>query len=241
MESTNKHQWEAFWSTVDTTNPSAVIWGVGADVGAKEDVPRFIEHIDKSLPMIDFGCGQGFQTYFLANVFKRVIGTDVTESVLERARAAGSAPNVEFRELDGYDANAYKKLHDEVGDANIYMRLTLHQFAANVRPTVAEGLATLMGQKGALFFSEITAANHQELGKFAQQNGGRLPDTIVRVMELGLQPGIVSQADVEALFPAPKFEHVLSGTQDLTTAQLLNGKPWVCPSGAFYGLIRRAK
>jgi ubiquinone/menaquinone biosynthesis C-methylase UbiE len=50
---------------------------------------------------VEVGCGPGRMTAALARRFDRVVGLDVSPAMLERARAAVDAPNVEFRAVSG--------------------------------------------------------------------------------------------------------------------------------------------
>lgn len=50
---------------------------------------------------LEVGCGPGRMTGALAERFDRVVAVDVSEGMLERARAAVAAPNVDFRLVAG--------------------------------------------------------------------------------------------------------------------------------------------
>src|SRR5262249_28655849 len=50
---------------------------------------------------VEVGCGPGRMTGALAGRFDEVIAVDVSPAMLERARAATSAPNVQFRPVSG--------------------------------------------------------------------------------------------------------------------------------------------
>ena len=50
---------------------------------------------------VEVGCGPGRMTAVLAERFDHVVAVDVSEGMLERARAAVRAPNVEFRLVAG--------------------------------------------------------------------------------------------------------------------------------------------
>jgi SAM-dependent methyltransferase len=50
---------------------------------------------------VEVGCGPGRMTGALAQRFDRVVALDVSPAMLERARAAVAAPNVEFRAVSG--------------------------------------------------------------------------------------------------------------------------------------------
>ena len=50
---------------------------------------------------VEVGCGPGRMTGVLAERFDRVVAVDVSDGMLERARAAVTAPNVDFRLVAG--------------------------------------------------------------------------------------------------------------------------------------------
>lgn len=50
---------------------------------------------------VEVGCGPGRMTAVLAERFDRVVAVDVSEGMLQRARAAVTAPNVDFRLVAG--------------------------------------------------------------------------------------------------------------------------------------------
>ncbi|NXC13074.1 CRG1 methyltransferase, partial [Corythaeola cristata] len=45
---------------------------------------------------VDVGCGSGQGTHFLAEHFKKVVGTDISEAQIQEARDAPSLPNVSY-------------------------------------------------------------------------------------------------------------------------------------------------
>lgn len=46
--------------------------------------------------VVDVGCGSGQGTRFLAEHFKKVVGTDISEAQIQEARDAPSPPNVSY-------------------------------------------------------------------------------------------------------------------------------------------------
>src|SRR3990172_1999387 len=50
---------------------------------------------------VEVGCGPGRMTGVLAERFDRVVAVDVSDGMLERARVAVTAPNVDFRLVAG--------------------------------------------------------------------------------------------------------------------------------------------
>ena len=61
---------------------------------------------------LEVGCGPGRMTAGLAERFDRVLALDVSPAMIERARAAVPAPNVEFRAVAGESL-------DGVADASV--------------------------------------------------------------------------------------------------------------------------
>ncbi|NWI96487.1 TMT1 methyltransferase, partial [Pitta sordida] len=46
--------------------------------------------------VVDVGCGSGQGTHFLAEHFKKVVGTDISEAQIQEARDTSSMPNVSY-------------------------------------------------------------------------------------------------------------------------------------------------
>src|SRR6185437_2216367 len=54
---------------------------------AFRDLPPLIRRYNHGSPALDFGCGTGRSTRFLRNLGLRVIGADISQAMLEQARA----------------------------------------------------------------------------------------------------------------------------------------------------------
>ena len=67
--------WEKFWKTVNKTGQDAhVVWDARPDIAAAEDLPRFQSYMDRTVPILDLGCGNGRQSRYLSKYFDTVIG-----------------------------------------------------------------------------------------------------------------------------------------------------------------------
>ena len=90
--------WENYWRSIGKTGRGGqVLWDNEPERASVEDLKRFKPLIlDPSLPLLDFGCGNGRQTRYLATQFDRVIATDVSPSAIAKARA-GDARGAEDR------------------------------------------------------------------------------------------------------------------------------------------------
>src|SRR5262245_40488910 len=152
--------WETYWKSVERTGQGGeVLWDSEPECASAEDLPRFQEYMDPSLPLIDFGCGTGRQTRYLARHFQRVLGTDVSPSALFKARVETPfrrRRRIEYRWLDALRPDFAEAFHDELGDANVYMRGVLHVVQRKDRARFAESLAILLGEKGTLYQIELS-------------------------------------------------------------------------------------
>ena len=64
-----------------------------------EIVSRFIQH-DPEAVALDAGCGSGELTTLLAGYYRRVIGVDYSQIMIDLARKSGPPANVEFHQAD---------------------------------------------------------------------------------------------------------------------------------------------
>src|SRR5690242_12173255 len=106
--------WERYWSSLPPA-PHTAFWDTTPENAAGLDLPRFERAFGRERPLIDFGCGNGTQTRFLARKFPNVIGVDVSEAAIEAARATtlGDAPRYEV--LDGTRDDAVAALAKRLG------------------------------------------------------------------------------------------------------------------------------
>ncbi|WP_240957573.1 class I SAM-dependent methyltransferase [Streptomyces barkulensis] len=128
-------------------------------ITAAVHMPIFEKHFAPDLPLVDADCGNGAQTVFLAGRFHPCVGIDRSAAVLERARTAvgegaGGRSAPDFRQLDAADPAAMRRLHDELGDANVYLRGVLRRSGPAGRARVAESVAALVGERGRAFVVE---------------------------------------------------------------------------------------
>lgn len=55
-----------------------------------------LQRVDPPELVVDVGCGSGQGTRFLAEHFKKVVGTDISEAQIQEARDAPSLPSVSY-------------------------------------------------------------------------------------------------------------------------------------------------
>jgi SAM-dependent methyltransferase len=170
------------------------------------------------LPLVDLGCGNGTQTRFLARGFPRVVGVDLSLAAIEHARRADPAGEAEFRQLDAVEKGAAGQLHEELGDANVYMRGVLHQCDPADRQPLADAIAALTGERGRAFVVELSeAAKPVLLGLAARPEGP--PPKLAPVFAHGLAPAEVLDDAVPGHLAAAGLAILASGELPLTTTE----------------------
>ncbi|HSA86221.1 MAG TPA: class I SAM-dependent methyltransferase [Nitrospira sp.] len=237
MTTANRYltSWEGFWSTT-TGTPGEIFWDAEPAHAAKKDLALFQSHVDPRLPLIDVGCGNGTQTRFLADHFTRVIGTEIAPAAVELATKTNGAVNVSYRLLDILDPNDAQTLHDEIGDANIYLRAVLHQLSPADQQTAVQCIEWLIGNKGTLYLIELSSAAEHFFAQLIRQYGP--PPGLARVFQHQITPGMLHEEDLTSLFPADRYSLLKTGPSHIRTVHRLpTGDVVKVP--AFYAILRR--
>lgn len=217
-DTAEQKNWEHWWAGLDGT-PGEIVWDADpADLMA--DLGYFADSLNPALPVVDFGCGDGRQTRFLAERFPQVVGVDIAAAAIRRAGAADNPPNVTFQVLDARDRDGAARLHDELGDANVYIRGVLQALPPASRPRAVETIAALLGSAGTLFAKELPPEAGSYFAEMTQRYG--MPPGLAKVMR-SIPPGQISIADLSGLFPGDRFEVLDAGTSRVRTVNSLPG------------------
>lgn len=203
----DKH-WEKFWATVGRTGRDGeVVWDAAVDVAAAEDLPRFQSYMDRSVPILDLGCGNGRQSRYLAKYFDKVIGADVAPSAIDIARKETTEEtNVEYRVLDATVPEQAEAFHREFGDVNVYIRTVMHVIQKVDRPKFVQSLRTLLGETGVLYQIELSSQALNYFRSLSAKGKMDLPPLIERVVEHGVVPVGFDAEEREGLFPESQWE-----------------------------------
>jgi SAM-dependent methyltransferase len=239
MTAANRYltSWESYWSTLSGT-PSEIFWDVDPVHAAQQDLERFQNYADPRLPLIDLGCGNGTQTRFLADHFAKVIGTEISPTAVEIARTKNAAPNVTYRALDVLCPQDAQALHEEIGDANLYMRTVLHQLAPEDHATAIQSIERLLGAQGTLYLIELSSAAEPYFAQLIQQHGP--PPGLARVFQHEITPGMLNENNLEALFPPDRFTRLSTGPSYIQTVHTLpTGEVVRVP--AFYAVFQQRR
>ncbi|MEA5536736.1 class I SAM-dependent methyltransferase [Crocosphaera sp. XPORK-15E] len=201
MNNQNNTNWDKYWGLIN--QPSQVLWEVDSESGMGIEITFLQKSFKNSnLPLIDFGCGDGNITQFLAKYFPQVIGVDVSQNALNLAkiRTKKAGLDIKYQVIDT-DENI-KQIHEDIGDSNVYMRSVLHQIEPEKRILFVENLKTLIGQKGTLFLMEITT---QAEDRFPEGTAIDNPSQIRRLLDCGVKPDHVKLEELQNLFSSSNF------------------------------------
>jgi SAM-dependent methyltransferase len=235
--------WENYWRTIQSTGRGGqVLWDNEPERASAEDLPRFRPHIlHPSLPLLDFGCGNGRQTRYLASHFDRVIGTDVSPSAVAKAREeTPAAQKIEYRVLNGLKPEDAHAFHDEFGDVNIYMRTVLHVLQDEDKPRFAECLAILLGERGTLYQIELSLCALDYFRTLPGNSPSGLPEHVHNVIRTGATSVGFDPIQRPRVYPDSKWEVVDHGDQvTINTVPLYHGDEGKVPANYFILRTRR--
>jgi hypothetical protein len=127
-------------------------------------------------------------------------------------------------------------LHEDIGDANLYMRGVLHQLSPSDQTTAIESIGRLLGTKGTLYLIELSSAAESFLTQLIKQHGP--PPGLARVFQHGITPGMLNEDDLEMLFPPDRFSLLHTGKSHIHTVHTLpTGEVAKVP--AFYAILKK--
>ncbi|MFJ6739849.1 class I SAM-dependent methyltransferase [Streptomyces sp. NPDC091279] len=232
-----RESWEGYWRATSDT-PGEAIWDIDPALSAVPHSELLLPHADTSLPVVDLGCGNGTQTRYLATLFPRAIGVDLSQAAIDHARRADPAGVAEFEQLNLVDRDAVLALRERIGDANIYMRAVIHQSEPQDRAAVADAVATLLGSRGRAFVTELTHASKAVLQQAMQDPGGP-PEKLRRVFTHGLKPADAEDMEIPDLLHAAGLTVLASGEEPLPQTEHLSDGTRIDLPATWYVLAKR--
>ncbi|MFE5855546.1 class I SAM-dependent methyltransferase [Streptomyces sp. NPDC056500] len=229
--------WEGFWAEVPD-EPGAVFWDAEPALTASRHLARYEPLVeDAGLTMVDLGCGNGTQTRFLADRFPAVLGLDLADAAIdlarrqqEKARPSRCSGLLSFRTFDAVDMESVARLHEEVGDCNVYVRGVLHQADPGDRQHLAEAVGVLVGERGRAFVVELTEVAGTRLAQLVSSPSGP-PAKLLPVFRHGIVPGALPDEELIELFARSGLSTLASGDLPLITTEYeLDGSRVELPS-----------
>ncbi|MFI0899215.1 class I SAM-dependent methyltransferase [Streptomyces sp. NPDC020983] len=214
-------RWESFWEAAPDGR-GGVFWDAEPELTAGGHLARLTAHFDPGLPLVDLGCGNGTLTRFLAGRYERVVGVDLAHAAVARATRDDPHGLAAYQQLDGVDTDAVRALHDELGDANVYLRDVLHHSEPADRARLVDGIAILCGSRGRVFAVEPAGAARGVLLGIAQGPAGP-PPGLGAVLRHGVAPAGAEDAAMPGYFAAAGLTVLAAGEEPLVTAEFRPG------------------
>lgn len=234
--------WDNYWQTIEKTGRNGdVLWDNEPERASAQDLQRFKPLIkDPSLPLLDFGCGNGRQTRYLARHFDRVIGTDVSPTAVKKAiEETPQDVKIEYRVLDALKPEDARRFHAEFGDVNIYMRTVLHVIQREDRATFAESLSILLGERGTLYQIELALCALDYFRTLPGDSPSGLPRHVHNVIRTGATSVGFDPQDRPLVYPDSAWEVVAQGDDFINTVPLSHGKEGNVPASYLVLRTRR--
>jgi SAM-dependent methyltransferase len=233
--------WNRFWGGIRKTGDGGdVLWDTDQQHDLDDALKQLRTHADMSLPLIDFGCGNGRFTRALAPHFPRVVGFDVSSRAVDMARkASAGVNNVEHRVANAGEEGVGKRFADELGSANVYARGVFHVLEPKRRKIAADNIWHMLGSRGTLYLSE-TNITGGPLEHLAMQGATAtwMPDPLRRCIEAGIRPPEhFGQREIESFFPRDRWNILDSG--EVTMQILPMGPHEVDSMPSYFAVIRR--
>lgn len=234
--------WDRFWASVERTGADGeVLWDAAGQDELDGVLARMLARMDRSLPIVDVGCGNGRFSRLLATHFPKVLGIDVSPHAVERAKAESRGfDNVAYRVLDASVPRMGSALADELGEVNVFMRGVFHVFDAGQRTNAVANLADMMGKRGAAYCAE-TNYEGDPLDQLVAQGATTttMPEPLRKCIEAGIKPPMhFGEAQLREFFPGSRWETLESGPTTMRGVPLTT-KGELEPIPGFYAIVRR--
>lgn len=196
--------WERYWNGIQATGPAGdVLWDSGSAAERDQYRDLVTAHFDPALPVVDVGCGNGTHTRWLAEIFPRVVGIDVsTGAVARAAEEAKDVHNAEFIVLNAADGAAGELLFDRLGPANVFVRGVFHVLKPDQQTALAATIRMVIGTKGRAFIAETNFPG-SSLDYLAELGAtrGSVPRQLQKALENLPRPGRFGARERQAVFP----------------------------------------
>lgn len=220
--------WERYWSTVRRTGPDGeVLWETGEPAELDQLSAQLRQHADRTLPIVDLGCGSGWLTRAMADLAPRVVGIDASAAAIAHARRDGAAAPVEFRIADIAEPGLGRRLAAELGEANVHIRGVLHILTDEQRANAVDTIAALVGIRGTLYICETNMAGDPLDYLIAQgARATHLPAAVHRLIQSGVQaPRHLGPDELTSFFPPSQWRVLAQGPTEMYALPADPGAP----------------
>lgn len=235
--------WEGYWRGIRTTGRSGdVLWDSDSPAEHAQYSDAIVAHFDPALPVVDVGCGNGTHTRWLAGLFPRVLGIDVSKGAIEMAsKEAEGIQNADFMVLDAAGARAGELLLERLGPANVFVRGVFHVLKPGKQAAMAANLRTVIGNSGRVLLAE-TNFRGNSLGYLTELGATRqsIPLQLRRALENLPRPGHFGAAERHRVFSDSDWQLIADGPINIEVVPMnASGLPQWVPG--YYALLSGAE
>jgi ubiquinone/menaquinone biosynthesis C-methylase UbiE len=226
-------QFGRHWNALGRDNPyGAILTGPDGEIGdwkteeffatGRTDAMRFISDLDRIRPNVarqralDFGCGIGRVTRALAEHFQSVVGLDVAESMISRARSLNNGQrNCQFVTND----SVHLRLFADASFNVVYSRLVLQHIPARLLRRYIPELVRVTQPGGIIMFQlpQVIARDSEDVFLDAPVLGNplkrRLPRILVRAYRVAKYRYLVNESAPRMLMFGMEQNNVISLVQ----------------------------
>lgn len=235
--------WEGYWRGIRTTGSSGdVLWDSGSLTERAQFSEAVLAHFDPALPVIDVGCGNGTQTRWLAGLFPRVLGIDVSIGAVARARRESEGiRNADFMVMDAAGAGAGDRLLAQLGMANVFVRGVFHVLKTDKQASLAGNLRTVVGSSGRVFLAE-TNFRGSSLAYLEQLGATRrsMPPQLERALENLPRPGRFGARERHSIFSDSDWKLIADGPVNIEVVPMSSPGPSQ-PVPGYFAVLAGAK
>ena len=216
--------WDKYWAGIVNTGASSeVLWDSGSDNELRGYRNILARHFDPDLPVVDVGCGHGAFSRALAAFSPQVIGVDVAEHAVARARAeSAGVNNLSFLACDMTRPGAGAGLAGPT-DANVFIRGVLHVLDTTDQAALMENLRHLVGERGRVFLAETNfRGNPVEYVSHLGASLRRIPAPLELAIRKLPMPGHFGPDDLAQVMPKDRWTLVEDGAATIETNPLMD-------------------
>jgi SAM-dependent methyltransferase len=234
--------WDRFWAGIKRTGPGGdVLWDAASADELDNMLERVLAHMDKSLPIVDIGCGNGRFSRLFAAHFPRVLGIDISPHAIQKANEESlNLQNIAYRVVDASLPGVGRQLAEELGEVNVYMRGVFHVFDAGQRANAVANLRDILGKRGAVYCVE-TNYEGDPLDQLVAQGATptTMPEPLRKCIEAGIKPPRhFGETQLREFFPPEQWKTLESGPTTMRGVPLTTkGDFERIPS--FYAIVRQ--
>jgi len=215
--------WDQFWERIEATGDGGdVLWDSSSNRETRSYLDLMRKLLDRGLPIVDVGCGNGRFTRVLAGDFPTALGVDLSPFAITRARDESlDVPGATFLALDAAAAGSGQLLLAQVGEANAFVRGVFHVLDRQLRISLAANLLQLVGKQARVFLAE-TDYRGSALG-YLEHLGATprgIPPALGKAIISLPRPGHFGRPERVASFPDRDWELVEDGAITIDTVPM---------------------